>query len=254
MIIMPIGRTPKAPRSQSPTSVSPGGPDAKTAKAEDRRSQLLKIAARLFADHGFEATTTRMIAKEANMLSGSLYHHFGTKEEMLHEILRHGVREMSLSSHEIAASNAGVEEKLVAMILLYLKDLFDDHYAFSILYNDRRYLRRHPDFAYVAEAKKAMFLNWCLVLQQGMDTDLFRSDIDPYMVVTTIIRMLSTSADWFLRTSEHAYDGPVPSDRDGLTEFNVQVVLRIVRASRRIDDTVPYSAAHELVSKSQNDV
>ena len=60
----------------------------------DRRQAILGIATRYFATHGFEATTVRQIADDANILSGSLYHHFETKDDILDEIIRDVVRRM----------------------------------------------------------------------------------------------------------------------------------------------------------------
>src|SRR5881628_738593 len=53
-----------------------------------RRAELLAIAAGLFAERGLRATTVRDIADAAGILSGSLYHHFDSKESMVDEILR----------------------------------------------------------------------------------------------------------------------------------------------------------------------
>ena len=52
-----------------------------------RREELLAIAAELFAQRGFKNTTVRDIADAAGILSGSLYHHFDSKESMVDEIL-----------------------------------------------------------------------------------------------------------------------------------------------------------------------
>ena len=56
--------------------------------ANDRRGELLAIAAQLFAERGLRETTVRDIADAAGILSGSLYHHFDSKESMVDEILR----------------------------------------------------------------------------------------------------------------------------------------------------------------------
>ena len=42
----------------------------------------------MFAERGLRATTVRDIADSAGILSGSLYHHFSSKEEMVDEVLR----------------------------------------------------------------------------------------------------------------------------------------------------------------------
>ena len=53
-----------------------------------RRDDLLQLAAEMIAERGLKATTVRDIADAAGILSGSLYHHFSSKEEMVDELLR----------------------------------------------------------------------------------------------------------------------------------------------------------------------
>lgn len=52
------------------------------------RERILRAAARLFRRKGFKGTTVRDIAEAVGILSGSLFHHFATKEEILLEIMR----------------------------------------------------------------------------------------------------------------------------------------------------------------------
>ena len=53
-----------------------------------RRSEIVTIAAELFAAKGYASTTVREIADAAGILSGSLYHHFDSKESMIEALLR----------------------------------------------------------------------------------------------------------------------------------------------------------------------
>lgn len=55
---------------------------------------ILNAAARLFRDSGYAASTLRGIASAAGMKAGSIYYHFGSKEEILDAILDQGVREI----------------------------------------------------------------------------------------------------------------------------------------------------------------
>ena len=61
---------------------------AQTPPPATRREELLELAATMFAQRGLRATTVRDIADAAGILSGSLYHHFASKEEMVDEVLR----------------------------------------------------------------------------------------------------------------------------------------------------------------------
>ena len=51
--------------------------------AETRRDQLLNSACRLFADKGYEVTSTEEIARHAGLTKGALYFHFKSKEDIL---------------------------------------------------------------------------------------------------------------------------------------------------------------------------
>jgi TetR/AcrR family transcriptional regulator, cholesterol catabolism regulator len=51
-------------------------------RAELRRQEVLTAASDLFATKGFEATSMRDVAAAADLMSGSLYYYFSSKEEM----------------------------------------------------------------------------------------------------------------------------------------------------------------------------
>src|SRR5215469_8286426 len=55
---------------------------AELTRAEARRRKVLAAASDLFATKGFDATSMRDIAAAAGLMSGSLYYHFASKEEM----------------------------------------------------------------------------------------------------------------------------------------------------------------------------
>lgn len=55
-------------------------------KHEDKRQALLKAALTLFTQHGFDGTPTSKIAKEAGVATGTLFHYFKTKEELINQL------------------------------------------------------------------------------------------------------------------------------------------------------------------------
>ena len=52
-----------------------------------RRDEIVALAGEMFAARGFAGTTVREIADAAGILSGSLYHHFDSKESIVDELL-----------------------------------------------------------------------------------------------------------------------------------------------------------------------
>src|SRR5262245_6735919 len=57
-------------------------------RAPQRREQLIEVATRLFAEYGYEATTTARIAQEAGVTEPILYRHFESKQELFVAIVR----------------------------------------------------------------------------------------------------------------------------------------------------------------------
>ncbi|WP_444930708.1 TetR/AcrR family transcriptional regulator [Microbulbifer sp. SSSA002] len=55
---------------------------------DSARGRLLNAAARLFEQKGFARTTVRDLAAEVGILSGSIFHHFSSKEQILCEVMR----------------------------------------------------------------------------------------------------------------------------------------------------------------------
>jgi AcrR family transcriptional regulator len=54
---------------------------------EVRRDQIIQAAVKLFAEHGYERTTTREIAQEAGISEGTIYNYFGSKQDLLFAFL-----------------------------------------------------------------------------------------------------------------------------------------------------------------------
>ena len=62
-------------------------PTARQRQAAARREQILETALKLFAAQGFNATSTRQVAKEAGIAEGLIFHYFPTKASLLTALL-----------------------------------------------------------------------------------------------------------------------------------------------------------------------
>src|SRR6266487_1444027 len=57
-------------------------------QADDRRQQILTVAARQFAERNYDAVSMEEVAKEAGIARGLLHHYFGAKRELYLEVVR----------------------------------------------------------------------------------------------------------------------------------------------------------------------
>jgi AcrR family transcriptional regulator len=69
----------------------PIAPGAANGITPDRKAELIDKAARLFGERGYGNTSMRDIAAAFGILHGSLYHHFGSKEELFITVYASGV-------------------------------------------------------------------------------------------------------------------------------------------------------------------
>ena len=84
--------------------------------ARSRREEILSIAARQFAERGVATTTVRDIGAAAGILSGSLYHHFESKEQMVAELLQPVMERQVGQYRAIVSAETGAAESMRALI------------------------------------------------------------------------------------------------------------------------------------------
>ena len=68
--------------------------------SEITQERILKTAARLFADRGYEATSIRIIATKAGVNQAAINYHFKSKDGLYREVLRRALR--GLTEHHLA--------------------------------------------------------------------------------------------------------------------------------------------------------
>lgn len=87
---------------------------AKTTGGDGRPvpERLLAVATRLFADRGFDRTSVQEIVEAAGVTKGALYHYFGSKDDLLHEIYARLLRLQQERLDHYAALDAPVERRL----------------------------------------------------------------------------------------------------------------------------------------------
>lgn len=61
---------------------------------EARRSQLLELGARLFASRSVDEISIDVLAEEAGVSRGLLYHYFGSKQDFRLAVIRHAVEDL----------------------------------------------------------------------------------------------------------------------------------------------------------------
>ena len=99
-----------------------------TANQDAPRQQLLEAAAEVFAEVGFRNATVREICRRAGANIAAINYHFGDKEKLYADVLRHAhARALEkYPAFQGVTANANSEQKLRAFVHSFLLRIFDD--------------------------------------------------------------------------------------------------------------------------------
>jgi AcrR family transcriptional regulator len=191
---------------------------------EDRREEILRIAAQTFAERGFAASTTREIAERASTLSGSLYYYFPSKESMAFEVVKRYLEALMTRYREIAESEDSPAVKIHHLIEASIELSAQHHDEVMILFQDWPLLTGiDPNLSTRMSEIENL---WVDVLEAGVATDEFRAEIDSRLAYRTIMGAVAWVPRWF-RAS-----GPAPIAEVARTQADI-FLGGLVRPGRR---------------------
>jgi AcrR family transcriptional regulator len=168
-----------------------------TSQSISRRDELLELAATMFAERGLRATTVRDIADAAGILSGSLYHHFASKEEMVDEVLRGFLDWLFDRYQHIVDTQPNPLERFKGLFMASFDAIEHRHSQVVIYQDEAKRLSLQPRFSYVEDLNRKQRQMWVDVLRQGIKEGYFRTDLDVDLVYRFIRDTTWVSVRWY---------------------------------------------------------
>ncbi|HMB83498.1 MAG TPA: TetR/AcrR family transcriptional regulator [Terriglobales bacterium] len=88
---------------------------------QEPRQEILRTAARLFQQRGYDATSMNDVAAALKLSKGGLYHHFQSKDEILFHIMSHAMEITEERVINVVRRVDGAEERLRTLIRLHIQ-------------------------------------------------------------------------------------------------------------------------------------
>ena len=156
---------------------------------------MARIAAELFAQKGFRATTVREIADAAGILSGSLYHHFDSKESIADEILSGFINDV-LADYRAAAGGGSARAVIEQAVRSTTGTLSRHRAALAMLQNDWSYFSTQERFGYLRKALGEIERTWIAQFKRGTEAGEFRADLDARLTYHLLRDVLWIPTQW----------------------------------------------------------
>ncbi|WP_438488778.1 TetR/AcrR family transcriptional regulator [Streptomyces sp. S186] len=151
-----------------------------TAKPVAQR--LLATATRLFAEQGYDRTSVQEIVDAAGVTKGALYHYFGSKEDLLHEVYGRVLRLQQERLDHFADADAPVERRLrdaAADVVVTTIENLDDT---KIFFRSMHHLSPEKDKQVRAERRR-YHERFRALIEEGQRTGVFTADVPADLVV-----------------------------------------------------------------------
>jgi len=186
-----------------------------TARADQKRAEILRGAAEVFRRKGFHGAGMREIAQGLGMAPGALYYYFESKEDLLHACQRLSLERLLKSARSIATGGAEPPEKLRRLVRAHLSHVLGD-FGGSFA---------HVEFHSLPEGRLREVVQWRDayertirgVLEEGIARGAFRA-ADGKHAALTLLGALNWTAVWWRP------DGPL--DVEELARRTADLFLR----------------------------
>lgn len=164
-------------------------------KDSPRRKELTRLAAQLFVQEGYDRTTVRMLAQEMGIKSGSLFHHFSDKQEILAAVIEEGTQNaLNIARRALEQCDSGPEARLHAMARAHLETLLTDRNAHVVaLYEWRRLDQTARE--YLVHLRNAYETLWEMVIDEALDAGLIKGD--RFLVSCFVMGALNWTVRWY---------------------------------------------------------
>ncbi len=164
--------------------------------AASKEQEIIAVAAQLFKEKGYRATTLEDIAAAVGMLKGSLYYYIRSKEELLYLVVRDPIRQAYRKLEEIVHSDLPIPTKISQAIANHMR-LFHQHYPHIAVYlHDYHHLRKKLE-ENVIETPKHYQKLLATLLEQGIASHEIRGDIDVKVAGYAILGMCNWVYRWY---------------------------------------------------------
>jgi AcrR family transcriptional regulator len=182
-----------------------------------RRGELTREAARLFAERGFHGTSMGDLAEALGVQKGSLYSLTGSKQELLFETMREG----ALAFHaalDAVPDDAPALERVRLALRGHLRVVSEQLDVATVFTREWRYLEDGYR-EQIREERRRYEDRWRRLFQEGVESGGFRTDLDTGAAALLVL----SAANW-------AYTWLTPDrDTDELADRFLAIVVDGIR-------------------------
>ena len=157
----------------------------------DKQEQILLAAEKLFAEHGFDATSTRALAAEAGVNIAMISYYYGSKEQLFRALLERRATEFRDRLNQLKHEKKSYFEQLSAYATVYVDRIFEKHQFHKIIQRELGLMQRSTSNDAIADILLTNAGFFKEAIQNGIQEGEFKQEIDIELTIMSIIGTIS---------------------------------------------------------------
>jgi AcrR family transcriptional regulator len=138
------------------------------------RERILRAAVEVFAEKGYHGTGINHLCERAGLRAGGLYHHIGSKEQLLYDVISAHALDVLRGDEEIVSSDDPPETKLRRLILHQTRIVAERSEEVRVSQHDADALTGERA-AELRRVRVRVEQIWLQVLREGVASGAFRA-------------------------------------------------------------------------------
>jgi TetR/AcrR family transcriptional regulator, cholesterol catabolism regulator len=175
-----------------------------------RQREVVAVAARLFAERGYQATSMVDLTAATGLAAGGLYHYIGSKERLLVRICDQLMEPLLAEARAIADAGDPADLALRRLIRTWVSHIEEHRHHMLVFQQERLVLERQPQWRSVRRQRKAFEAILDGLLERAEDEGVIELP-DRGLVLLATLGMVNATAQWFRPrgrlTAEQIADG-----------------------------------------------
>ncbi|GCE28034.1 HTH-type transcriptional repressor KstR2 [Dictyobacter alpinus] len=157
---------------------------------------IVEVAAELFAERGFGATSLNDIADKLGVTKVALYYHVKNKEEILRLVYLNVLNSVEEPLRRIVESDVSAREKLQQAIEHHIAVTANSSPAVTVFYREQAHLTG-PFAREIALREKDYERYFERILQEGIAQHSFKADFDSKIITFGLLGMCHWLSHWY---------------------------------------------------------
>ncbi len=164
----------------------------------NRRGQILRSAARVLLEHGYERASMDSIAREAGLTKRGLYYHFKSKTDLLFAVMTFAMDELERETFAAMVKTDNAEDKLRSILRTHARMITREHdRAFTLLVTTELGSLEPEDRRVVVQRLRSYRLLIQASLEQLADEGKLRPNTDLAVAAHTLMGMVAWLSFWY---------------------------------------------------------